>query len=491
MILINRNGRVPSEIEHQIREGASSLLDSYFWPDELIAETPEASDLIEMVEAVSPLLAAMLESYGRPIGANEFVIWVTHSSSSSSRYFHVTPPNAPPIHLILLDLRIYYEVASVLFVSPIGHDRPDADIASSLLQIALASRLASRQDPTLERFVLGLVAKAPIYKTTRDANEALPPSFEKLIKSSGLGAADIHLLGAAIVLFVLSHEFAHLAFKLAPNIREMYATNVAAAIKALSKDRAHSEQHDKEEKDFVKRHTSCDAAAGFLHTDMLSELATKEDEIERQLSEADREEVMADLFAIDSTSQILFEGNDRLNGDTIDLFRESLSTLWFINWRLTSSIRLALHSDEHVSIEMRPGTQSERISQQQDNFGHMQARAERLNQSFNARQRMCSQWLDVAMFTRMKDNAFKGASGRTISSVLTGGYHFPFLWRRFMIDLQLSFIQPEDQFSMLVLSSRGRALQGLFAPNSSTATLRKDADPFAFYLFGQSPLTDN
>ncbi len=488
MMVIAKEERLTQAFMVSLVQALEAADPRYRWPAQALLDTPEAGELAALVQRAFPVLLSMLESHGVDLAIDELVIVVTHSPASACHYRQLSIDEGCRTHLILLDLRAYYEIAAVLRASPLLPVPAAISRASSAIKLALASRTASRGVAALDRITLGLTCIAPLYHSSPGA-ATLPPQYAEFCADAEPPPPESTLvrLRQAILWFLLTHEFAHMLFVVAPVARDAQAESLTALSESLASGHEHLAEHDREAAAFGERWRTPDSRPIGLG-DMLHELAAVHDADEGPFLQGDREEVMADFVATDLT--LALAANEwPLDADAASLLRGIVGGIGLVTWQLALFSRTAAHIGEAADLySMGSPDEDSRDALLTAMQGHFEALRDRISRSFNARIRIVTQRLDPLLLLALQRTAGPGASFETAFAMLDSDRARQTGWRAFELELQQSLAAEIGSYpAIMLLSSRGRALWSMLAHRHDAPLFDRNADPFAFYMFGFVP----
>jgi len=390
------------------------------------------------------------------------------------------------IHIVLIDLRLFYELYTLILASPLAQLEPLVEESLAILKAMLAVRLNQGQDPSLRRFVAALTSQAAHYRAdVALSDHDIMRDLAALEKASWLTLRHLETVRYVIASFIAFHEGAHLHFAVSDKFEEKAFENIKKVSYVIS--RHHADKHDEQApggmREYLQKLSEAHRLADFEAAKTIDSKVT-EDSV---LTRPEIEEWMCDMVAVQSVAFRLVE-LQRLDRIACLLLHYGIPFFVNVFHFLSSSMKERFAETGRLyNIPYDPRQKHVIADEHCERLAALHVLEERMARRANLRHRLmetnilaamgllAEPWVKADSFPKW-DHAVDLLSPSSIE------YH---RWSRYdILFTQLFEKQVTSLEGTRILSSLGRSLLWLIRRHGVEAELAPDADPFALYYLG-------
>lgn len=373
--------------------------------------------------------------------------------------------------VLVLDLRAIYEALAISLASPLSQETGDFTSAVSFAQLALATRLNSRSRPSLNRLILGLTASGRDGFRFHEAEVPCVRNFDTLERDA-ISKDRIRLILTAISMFMFFHEAAHILFTRDSALREGYEDLFEKIAVAAGANLAHLHEHEAKAREMADEYLT--ERIGVYPVDQSTETLGDSRRASRSLfASVDREEMLCDAYGYSETIRVLGE-SEPPTAVSLAVLGQALCLGSLLLPLLTTPASVCDRCVEFV--DLFDGKESAKDIERATRELEFEKAIQKSQTLQAARNHCAQQAINVACYLHHQEVSETIGSDERAQRFLERFNEFWVQFQQGILSLCLSYR------GLIALSSRGRGLE-LFLQRAEVA-LRRDADPFCLYVFG-------
>jgi len=471
------NEDIPDTVKSSVHALVLGANSSYYSPPEFIMELP----FFNVLSSEAQASCRLTKLYFKTLDDEPLLLFGLCCSSAGRSYYKSVSIDVngseKQVDVILIDVRVIYESLVVCLATPFTQTNFNVDEPLAFIRLALATRLNSSQNSSLNKIILGLTAAARD-EFAESAQFGTSRSLKQLIQSSDLTNEQIILLTQLICRFVMLHEVSHLLFNRIADLKEQHDqifTNIATS---FADEIAHLQEHDQETLQILER-LGISSSNQACADEIISIWHKCADDSNSIFSKGDREELTADLFAIINTIDS-FSSQAPDNPETVILttlaMRGCHEVITMLTGRkcalywITETVKIEERLAENDSAESTRNAAMKELSKSIDKASSV--KSGRSYFFVKVLQGACQQFLEKGNSELIQDEEAR----KKIEEL-----------GDFMIALQHQVeFKCYSYEGVIRHSSRGRAIEWFI--DRTDKPLQKETDPFFLYVHDKAPL---